>query len=285
MSENTSQNSSNKVFLIAVVAIVVIIGGIVAFASFSNSNNSSNNSSQSSVVASSNYQEYSASLLKQNGISNRVLFFKADWCPSCNALDKEIKADLTKIPANTLILDVDYDKNQDLRTKYGVTSQHTLVLVDENGNQIKKWSGSRDVDAILKEVGSSTAMSESESMSSDMSMKSSTSSSQAVTQASTNNYQEYSASLLKQSGITNRVLFFKADWCPSCNALDKAIKADLTKIPANTLILDVDYDTNQALRTKYGVTSQHTLVLVDENGNQIKKWSGSRDVDAILKQI
>jgi thiol:disulfide interchange protein len=164
-----------------------------------------------------------------------------------------------------------------------------LVLVDENGGQIKKWTGSRDLDAIISEIGNSAASVSSQEIQSVASSSAvsvaNSNSTQTATPVSTNNYIEYSPALLKQTGITNRVLFFKADWCPSCNSLDKEIKSDLSKIPANTLILDVDYDKNQDLRTKYGVTSQHTLVLVDENGGQIKKWTGSRDLDAILKQI
>ncbi|MEK9151561.1 MAG: thioredoxin family protein [Patescibacteria group bacterium] len=81
-----------------------------------------------------------------------VLFFRASWCPSCRALDADIKANLGQIPENLLILDVDYDKYADLKKQYGVTYQHTLVQVDENGKMIAKWAGSPELSDLLKEV-------------------------------------------------------------------------------------------------------------------------------------
>lgn len=71
-----------------------------------------------------------------------VLFFRALWCPTCRALDADIKANLSNIPANLTILYVDYDNSTDLKKKYGVTYQHTLVQVDGNGTLIKKWTKS-----------------------------------------------------------------------------------------------------------------------------------------------
>jgi thiol-disulfide isomerase/thioredoxin len=81
-----------------------------------------------------------------------VLFFKASWCPTCIAVDKDIKANLSKIPSNLAILDVNYDDSSDLKKKYGVTYQHTFVQVDKDGNLIKKWSGSPTLSALVSEV-------------------------------------------------------------------------------------------------------------------------------------
>lgn len=67
-----------------------------------------------------------------------------------------------------------------------------------------------------------------------------------------------------------KILFFHAPWCPQCRALDASIKAG--KIPEDVTIYKVDYDTNQALRKKYGVTTQTTLVLIDDNGQLVKKY-------------
>jgi thiol-disulfide isomerase/thioredoxin len=79
-----------------------------------------------------------------------VLFFKASWCPSCRTLDESIKSDVAGIPEGVTILEVDYDANQDLRAQYGVTSQHTLVHIDADGNVVKKWNSSRNLDEVLE---------------------------------------------------------------------------------------------------------------------------------------
>lgn len=77
------------------------------------------------------------------------------------------------------------------------------------------------------------------------------------------------------------VLFFNAAWCPTCQATVKEINSNLDKIDPTVHILSVDYDTNVALRQKYGVTFQHTFVSVDKDGNIIKKASGLKNVDEI----
>lgn len=83
---------------------------------------------------------------------NVVLFFRASWCPTCRAVDADIKANLSKIPSNLTILDVNYDDSTSLKKKYGVTYQHTFVQVDAQGQLIKKWQGSPTLVALIAEV-------------------------------------------------------------------------------------------------------------------------------------
>ncbi len=98
-------------------------------------------------------------------------------------------------------------------------------------------------------------------------------------------YVPYDASKLAMANSGDVVLFFKASWCPSCRTLDGNIKANLGAIPAGLTILEVDYDTATALKQKYGVTSQHTLVQVDANGALITKWSGGSTLASIVEKV
>ncbi len=77
-------------------------------------------------------------------------------------------------------------------------------------------------------------------------------------------------------------LFFHASWCPTCKALNTAIESDLSSIPTDTLIVMVDYDTSDVLKQKYGVTSQHTTVMIDKNMNLISKKLWAKSVSEIL---
>jgi thiol-disulfide isomerase/thioredoxin len=104
------------------------------------------------MIKGGQYMPYDASQLAFAKDGKVVLFFRASWCPTCRALDADIKAKLSQIPQSVLILDVDYDKYTDLRKQYGVTYQHTLVQVNASGNMITKWSGSADLDELLKQV-------------------------------------------------------------------------------------------------------------------------------------
>lgn len=98
-------------------------------------------------------------------------------------------------------------------------------------------------------------------------------------------YEAYSAEKLALADTGDVVLFFRASWCPTCRALDADIKANLSLLPANLTILDVNYDTETALKQKYGVTRQHTLVQVASDGTMIKKWDGSSTLAAITAMV
>lgn len=80
--------------------------------------------------------------------STKVYFFHASWCPICQGIQKEINADMSKIPAGVVLIKVDFDTQTKLRQKYGVTYQYTFVQFDNDGNQIKKWSASSLNDVI-----------------------------------------------------------------------------------------------------------------------------------------
>lgn len=101
---------------------------------------------------SGSYEAYTPTKLAKAEDGDVVLFFRASWCPTCKTLDKNIKENLGSIPNSLTILDVDYDNSTELKRKYGVTYQHTLVQVDKDGNMIKKWSGSPTLQSLVNEV-------------------------------------------------------------------------------------------------------------------------------------
>lgn len=94
-------------------------------------------------------------------------------------------------------------------------------------------------------------------------------SSQSSSNSSDGAYVTYSSSVIANTDGT-KVLFFHAPWCPQCRAIEADIIPE--NIPANTTIIKVDYDSNQALRQKYGVTLQTTFVRVDDDGNLVAKY-------------
>lgn len=61
----------------------------------------------------------------------KALFFHAPWCPKCRALDEDLQA--SGPPDGLTIFKVDYDSRGDLRQKYGVTLQTTIVFLDDAG--------------------------------------------------------------------------------------------------------------------------------------------------------
>lgn len=83
---------------------------------------------------------------------------------------------------------------------------------------------------------------------------------------------EYQSQMAERAG-TKVVYFFHASWCPTCRATEKAIEED--GIPAGLTVVKVDFDSETDLRKTYGITQQHTFVQVDEDGDELAKWTGS----------
>lgn len=77
-------------------------------------------------------------------------------------------------------------------------------------------------------------------------------------------------------------LFFWASRCPNCVALNGNIETNYKNIPADTMIFKVDYDTSDALKEKYGVTTQHTLVYVNEDMDEVNQVAGPTNLDEVL---
>jgi len=98
------------------------------------------------------YQTYRPELLSLANGGKVVLFFHAAWCPTCRSLNSNIESNLASIPSGVHILKTDYDTYTELKRKYGVTYQHTMVQVDVNGNQLAKWSGSPTLSSLIGNI-------------------------------------------------------------------------------------------------------------------------------------
>lgn len=103
-----------------------------------------------------NYTPYSETALNNSMTYGKtVLFFAATpWCQTCSVLDKEIIERHSELPTGVTVLKVDYDNDKDMNNKYYVTTQHTLILLDESGQELTRWVGG-NFDALLSEIDES----------------------------------------------------------------------------------------------------------------------------------
>jgi thiol-disulfide isomerase/thioredoxin len=72
--------------------------------------------------------------------SPTVLFFAADWCPSCQADLKDINSNGSRLGKINVVV-VDYDKSADLKARYGITVQDTFVQIGAMGEKMGIWNG------------------------------------------------------------------------------------------------------------------------------------------------
>lgn len=82
-------------------------------------------------------------------------------------------------------------------------------------------------------------------------------------------YTDYSEQAVLSTAGT-KLLFFHAPWCPQCREMEASIQRD--GVPSGVTVFKVDYDSNQGLRQKYGVTLQTTFVKVDDEGNKVASY-------------
>lgn len=93
------------------------------------------------------YVEFSENNVEEYSNKKRVLFFYANWCPTCKPADKDFILKEMDIPQDMVVIRVNYNdsdtdkQEKNLAAKYGVTYQHTFVLIDTNGEIVTKWNG------------------------------------------------------------------------------------------------------------------------------------------------
>lgn len=90
--------------------------------------------SEPASIGTGHYEEYTPEKLETlMGSEKFALFFHANWCPTCRALEKNLKENLNKLNSRT-VLEVDYDTEVELKKQYGITVQSMVVFVNTDGS-------------------------------------------------------------------------------------------------------------------------------------------------------
>lgn len=93
------------------------------------------------------YISYKSGVLDETTEKKRVLFFFANWCPTCIPADADFTKNVNKLSEDVVVIRVNYNdtetdqEEKDLARKYGITYQHTYVQIDSDGNEVTKWNG------------------------------------------------------------------------------------------------------------------------------------------------
>ena len=75
-----------------------------------------------------------------------ILKFFGSWCNPCKALSKSLE------DAGIKHQSIDVDENEELTEKYNVMSVPTIVILDEDDNEIGRFIGSRTKEQLLEEL-------------------------------------------------------------------------------------------------------------------------------------
>lgn len=97
-------------------------------------------------------------------------------------------------------------------------------------------------------------------------------------------YVDYNPQAFQAALASGKTVYleFHATWCPVCQAQDPVLKAGFKSLTdakySRLAAFRVDYDTYKDIERQYGVTSQHTHVIVNPAGERV--YFGQQILDA-----
>lgn len=81
----------------------------------------------------------------------KLLKFAATWCGPCQGL-KMTMANMGDL-INISVEEIDIDNKQELAIQYGVRSVPTLIIVDDEGKEVRRATGNLTQDKLLEFIG------------------------------------------------------------------------------------------------------------------------------------
>ena len=79
----------------------------------------------------------------------KIIKFAASWCQPCKMLSKMIEGEDLGAPVE----EVDIDENVDLAKQYNIRGVPTMVLVDDEGKEVKRISGVQNAKELRAHFG------------------------------------------------------------------------------------------------------------------------------------
>jgi thioredoxin 1 len=155
-----------------IIGVVILIAIGFIFVLFSGGNSSIDTSSTENLGGSgadplqepvgsidegARYVVYSEGVIEKAKGKRRVLYFYANWCPTCKVANEDFSENSSRIPEDVVVIRVNYNDSdtdrdeKDLAQKYGITYQHTFVQIDDEGKEIAKWIGGQ-IDLLLTQI-------------------------------------------------------------------------------------------------------------------------------------
>lgn len=128
-----------KKLFIALIGLVVLTAALCGFSSFKGETTDTGvESLKWGTDLNSALQE------AKNTDKNVFIDFYADWCPYCKELDEKTFQDTAvqeKLSQSYVAVKINTDDNPELASKYKVYSLPTLVILNSDGQELKRYSG------------------------------------------------------------------------------------------------------------------------------------------------
>jgi thiol:disulfide interchange protein DsbD len=135
---------------LAITLLILLVGGLVL-------SNLNGNVTQTDTKKSLRWGTDLDKAMQEAKDSNKSIFvdFYADWCDYCGEMDDGTFTDpqiVEKLTQNYVLLKVDVDENPSLSSKYQAYSLPTMIIIDSNGNEIKRIIGYQSPERLLTQI-------------------------------------------------------------------------------------------------------------------------------------
>jgi thiol:disulfide interchange protein DsbD len=135
---------------LAITLLILLVGGLVL-------SNLNGNVTQTDTKKSLRWGTDLDKAMQEAKDSNKSIFvdFYADWCDYCGEMDDGTFTDpqiVEKLTQNYVLLKVDVDENPSLSSKYQAYSLPTMLIIDSNGNEIKRIIGYQSPERLLTQI-------------------------------------------------------------------------------------------------------------------------------------
>jgi thiol:disulfide interchange protein DsbD len=156
---------------------------------------------------------------------------------------------------------------------FGIISAIILLFVDKTANDAKGFRFFKTIFSVIVLVISIYALIPSEKLEPDWKKFS---------------IENYEASLINNERM---VIDFYADWCIPCKELDaltfsdKRVLEEFNRFTVYKVDMTKNNEINEQLRKRFNVVGMPTVLVIDSNGNEIKRLTGFVNADEFLTYI
>jgi thiol:disulfide interchange protein DsbD len=134
--------------MVIIVATLLVVGLVI-----SNSTNKETENNSDTLKWNDNLDQ----AIQEAKATNKTVFVDlyADWCTYCGEMDKNTFTSpevQEKLSQNYVLVKIDVDKNPGPSSKYQAYSLPTMLILDSEGNEIKRIVGYQSPEKLLSQI-------------------------------------------------------------------------------------------------------------------------------------
>lgn len=144
------KNDSKSIHVLKIITFPIIIYLLIFVIILFMANKPVNDTHDIRKIYSENYVDLTETTIPSSKYEFQAIFFHADWCSTCVGDNSDFYYNVNKIPKNIQVVKVNYDLEKAMKDKYNINYQGTIVLIDNQSNEIDRWIGGGVDNLILK---------------------------------------------------------------------------------------------------------------------------------------